>query len=160
MILIKELLPNPSGDDTQGEWIRLINTGDKEAGLNGLSLSDAGGKTFNLGGVGNVIPGETVELSRTLTEIALNNDGDTVFLKNQKGEVLDELSYTSNVVEGQVVTAEAFIEEPIVRDSLGANAMDFGKIDYSPGVVPILAGILIALVAGVLIWFVAKRESQ
>lgn len=160
MILIKELLPNPLGDDAQNEWIRLINTSDKELSLNGLSLGDAGGKTFSLNNVGIISPKETVELPRTLTNIALNNDGDTVFLRNLQGEILDQLSYTSNISEEEIVTAESFIEEPPQRESLRENTLGFGEINYQPGITPILIGILIALISGILVWFAAKRGDQ
>ena len=159
MILIKELLPNPSGDDTQNEWIRLINAGSEASSLNGLTIVDAGGKTFSLSGIGTISGGETIELKRTLTGIALNNDGDTVFLRNQQGETLDQLSYTSNTTEEEVVTAENFIVELPARDSLGANAMGLGRIDYQPGIVPILVGILIAVASGVLVWFAIKGSE-
>lgn len=159
MILIKELLPNPFGDDAQGEWIRLINTGVTEASPNGLSLTDAGGKTFYLSSVGVMSPGETIELSRTMTDIALNNDGDTVSLRDVQGKALDQLSYVSGVGEEEIVTAQSFIEEPPTRDSLKEGAMRFGKINYQPGVAPILVGILMALVSGVVVWFVTRREN-
>ena len=159
MILIKELLPNPSGDDTQNEWIRLINTGNEALSLNGLTIADAGGKTFSLSGISTISGGETIELRRTLTGIALNNDGDTVFLRNQQGETLDQLSYTSNTTEEEVITAENFIVELPARDSLGASAMGLGRIDYQPGIVPILVGILIAVASGVLVWFAIKGSE-
>ncbi|KKU18834.1 MAG: hypothetical protein UX31_C0017G0032 [Candidatus Nomurabacteria bacterium GW2011_GWA1_46_11] len=159
MIFIKELLPNPSGDDTQNEWIRLINTGESDFIPSGLSLIDAGGKTFSLNSISAISPGETIELKRTLTGIALNNDGDIVSLKNQQGETLDQLSYASGVVEGEIVTAESFIEEPPSRDSLGASALGFGRIDYQPTLMPILVGILIAIVSGAIVWFMVKRDN-
>ena len=159
MIFIKELLPNPLGDDAQGEWIRLINTGDTEANLNGLSLADASGKTFYLNNIGAVSPGETIELSRTMTDIALNNDGDTVSLRDAQGKTLDQLSYASGVSEEEIVTAQSFIEEPPTRDALKEGAMGFGRINYQPGIAPILVGILMALVSGVLVWFAARREN-
>jgi len=89
MILIKELLPNPSGDDTQNEWIRLINVGDTETSLDGLSLVDDGGKVFSLNSVGTLSAGETIELSRPTTGITLNNDGDTISIRNLEGDTLD-----------------------------------------------------------------------
>jgi len=159
MILIKELLPNPLGDDTQGEWIRLINTGDIEASPSGLSLVDAGGKTFYLSSVGVISPGETIELPRTMTDIALNNDGDTVSLHDAQGKTLDQLSYVSGVGEEEIVTAQSFIEEPIARDSLGAGAVGFGRINYQPSIAPISVGILMALVSGALVWFVNRKEN-
>ncbi len=64
MIFIKELLPNPQGDDTQNEWIRLINTGDTEISLSGLTLADSGGKIFSLNNIGTIPSKETVEPTR------------------------------------------------------------------------------------------------
>ncbi|MCR4261212.1 MAG: lamin tail domain-containing protein [Candidatus Colwellbacteria bacterium] len=159
MVLIKELLPNPSGDDTLGEWIRLTNTGDAKIDLSGSSLKDSGGKIFGLDGVGGISPGEVIELSRLLTGIALNNDGDEVFLLDAQGKTIDHLSYSANITEGEIVTAESFIEEVPVRESLKENAIGFGRVDYQSTIAPIFIGMSIALVCSSLVWIVAKRED-
>ena len=159
MVLIKELLPNPPGDDTLNEWIRLINTGDAGVNLSGLSLKDSGGKIFKLDSAGTISPGEVIELNRGLTGIALNNDGDEVSLLGTQGEIIDHLSYSSNITEGEVVTAENFIEEVPVRELLKENAIGFGRMDYQPAFGPILIGVSIALVCSSLVWIVARRED-
>lgn len=159
MIVIKELLPNPSGDDTAGEWIRLINTGGTETIPNGLSLIDGGGKTFSLNNISSISAGETIELSRTMTGIALNNDGDTIFIRNSQGETLDQLSYSTNIGEDEVVVAESFVPKPIQREGLEATALNLGKIEYQAGITPILIGVALALIASILVWFIVKKHE-
>lgn len=161
MILIKELLPNPAGSDEQGEWIRLINDGAESASTNGLSIADESGKTFSLSAVGPIAPGETVELGRPLTKITLNNDGDTIFLRALSGEVIDELIYSTNISEGEVVTADKFIPEvPAATKPPQSGQADFGTTDYSPGIAPAAIGVALALVAGALAWYVAGKIRQ
>ncbi|MDP3953280.1 MAG: lamin tail domain-containing protein [bacterium] len=161
MILIKELLPNPTGSDEKGEWIRLINDGDESASSKGLSLADESGKTFSLSAVEPIAPGETVELGRPLTKITLNNDGDTVFLRASNGEVIDELTYARNISEGEIVTADKFIPQaPAAANSLPSRQAGFGATDYSPGLAPVAVGLMLALVAGALAWYVVGKIYQ
>ncbi len=159
MILIKELLPNPSGDDTQNEWIRLINVGDTETSLDGLSLVDDGGKVFSLNSVGTLSAGETIELSRPTTGITLNNDGDTISIRNLEGDTLDQLSYSSNIGEDEMVIAERFIAKPMARENMEASALNLGKIEYQTGITPLLIGVAIALASSMLIWFIAHKHE-
>ncbi|MDP2726009.1 MAG: lamin tail domain-containing protein [Dehalococcoidia bacterium] len=158
MILIKELLPNPTGSDEQGEWIRLINDSGESASTKGLTIADESGKTFSLSAIGPIAPGETIELGRSLTKIALNNDGDTIFLRTANGEVVDELTYSKNMSEGEIVTADKFmVEAPVAANSLSSGQAGFGTIDYSPGLAPVAVGLALALVAGALAWYVAGK---
>ncbi|MEX2054116.1 MAG: lamin tail domain-containing protein [Candidatus Colwellbacteria bacterium] len=158
MILIKELLPNPTGSDEHGEWIRLINNSDEIASTAGFSIADESGKSFSLSGIGPIAPGETIELGRSLTRIALNNDGDTLFLKTSNGSIVDELTYGGNITEGEVVTADKFIpEKPESPSSLSAAQAGFGTIDYSPGMVPIMIALALAISAGAFTWYVVRR---
>ena len=46
MIIIKEVLPNPVGQDTTGEWLTLLNDGSEAVNLRGWSVKDASGKKF------------------------------------------------------------------------------------------------------------------
>lgn len=157
MIFIKELLPNPSGDDGDNEWIRLINESDAQVAVSNLMIKDESGKIFSLSGIGTIAPGETIELRRSTTKIALNNDGDTVYLIDTNGELIDELSYAQSVVEEEIIVANRFITETPPREVFEGSAMGLGRIDYAPGATPIVVGLSIAIVAGLIVRFVIKK---
>ena len=92
---INELLPDPEGDDAEGEFIELINTGSAVISLEGVRLRDQSGKRFNL--VGLLRPGAIRAYKRAQTGIVLNNsNGDRVRLETAAGTVLDEVTYTSS----------------------------------------------------------------
>lgn len=92
-IKLSELMPNPAGDDADGEWIELYNGGDKEIDLAALSLSDASGKIY-------AIPKNTIISAKSYkvfyrkqTGIVLNNDQDAIDLKDSSGKKIDNVSY-------------------------------------------------------------------
>ena len=78
---ISEVLPNPYGDETEGEWIELQNTTAATVDLCGWLLDDeeGGSKPYTLDGE-SVQPGGYLLLPRLQTRIALNNTGDSARL--------------------------------------------------------------------------------
>lgn len=98
-IIINELLPNPQGSDEENEWIELKNISNKTVDLTGWEISDASGKSAKLTrdkyGSLFINPGDFFLLRRTQTKISLNNNGDTIYLKN-KGKVIDSVDYTGS----------------------------------------------------------------
>lgn len=88
-------LPNPAEDDEKAEEIRLVNTSSVPADLCGWTLDDGpeGSTPFSLDGI-VLLPGEEKRLPRTLTKIALNNDGDAIrlFMPGQS-EPFSEIQY-------------------------------------------------------------------
>ena len=87
-LVINELLPNPQGDDTTGEWIELKNEGNDEATLAGLTISDESGATYAFTTQQNQLPPRGLLLiSRSQSKITLNNDGDMIVLKFQGKEI-------------------------------------------------------------------------
>ena len=93
MVEIKEALPNPIGKDTDGEYIILQNTGEEVADLSNWKIKDASGKTFSLTGY-KIEPLKDLILEYKTTKIALNNDGETLILQNDKNEEIDRLEIT------------------------------------------------------------------
>ncbi len=106
MIYIKELLPNPTGKDANGEWIKLFNDSSSSVVLNGWSLKDASWKSFQLESQ-TILPSGDLKLSYNETRISLNNDTDSVYLYDASGNEVDKLCY-SGISEGQIVTAVKF----------------------------------------------------
>ena len=81
--------------ELQDEYIELYNSNDFEVNLTGWTLEDANGtiKVF-------LIPENTIisatgilTFKRTETKIMLNNDADTVVLKNPNGKIAGSLSF-------------------------------------------------------------------
>ncbi len=92
-VVINELLPNPIGDDTVGEWIELLNASDDEANIAGLMLSDESGASYTFTAQSSPIPPHGLLLvPRTQTKIVLNNDGDIITLKHQ-GQTITQTQY-------------------------------------------------------------------
>ncbi len=158
MIYIKELLPNPIGRDADGEWIKLINTGEEPVSLMGWQIKDESGKKFILS-TEKLLPQGELELAFEKTKISLNNDGDTITLYDNKGRQIDSLSYTS-VTEGEPVVAEKFKKEIVIKEPLAASselAFRDGIINHGYESWPILVGVAIALSAAALGIAVSKK---
>ena len=94
-VIISEFLPNPVGEELNGEWIELFGVGTEPINLNGWVLDDieGGSKPFQIEGA-TIYPGEYVVFSRSVTGIALNNDNDTVRLINSSGVLIDSVDYS------------------------------------------------------------------
>jgi hypothetical protein len=91
MIQISELLPNPKGKDSGSEWIKITNDGPSVM-LSGFSIKDASGKKYVLSG-GAINPDGSLIIKDTDSKIILNNNGDTVFIYDAKGGLIDTCQY-------------------------------------------------------------------
>jgi PKD repeat protein len=80
-VVLSEFLPNPAGDDAIGEWIELANPTSTSIDLCGWSIDDGdgGSASFSLDAYAIAANGFLL-LHRNITNIALNNDGDSVRL--------------------------------------------------------------------------------
>src|SRR3989344_3202059 len=106
MVFIKELLPNPAGKDTAGEWLTLVNNGEESVSLQGWSVKDISGKLFVFGNQ-IILPNQELKLPYSLTRINLNNDGDTITLTDAYGAKIDELAYGQASKEEIISSAKA-----------------------------------------------------
>ncbi len=103
-MIIKEFLPNPVGPDKDGEYVKIFNDSDKAVNLAGWKISDASGKVFNLSGT---IKSKTeLVFFYSQTKISLNNSGETVFLKDSSGKLIDQLGYSGMAEEGKIIIRE------------------------------------------------------
>ena len=163
MLYIEELLPNPAGDENTGEWIRLVNDGNKTVLVGGWQLADKAGNSYILTPVGSVAPGEVVEISREASGIALNNNGDEVYLIDDDGVQIDQLAYTS-AAEGEIITASRFVTTAVPADSLNEISPDLAKTsapDFAGALT--LALILALVIAGVswrLVSFLDDKQRE
>lgn len=100
-IIINELLPNPSGPDSEQEFIELYNPNNSYVDLSSWRLVDAGNNSFTLNAINSFSPliqssGYLVLYSRQ-SGISLNNSGDTIKLIQSNGVLSDEVSYSGLV---------------------------------------------------------------
>jgi endonuclease/exonuclease/phosphatase family metal-dependent hydrolase len=111
-VIINEIRANEPGSNTAGEFVELVNVGGTAANIGGWTISDgaavrhtfAAGTTLNPGkaivvfggasaipaGLSNAAPASTGALS-------LNNDGDTVTVRDAAGAVKNSFAYTSTL---------------------------------------------------------------
>jgi len=158
MVVFKEILPNPSGKDTDGEWIKIINTGDKSIQLSGWTISDESGRIFTFSKLKNenqsISKNEELILPYSVTKISLNNNREKLDLLNSNGEIEDSISYNKSISDNQVVFGKEFTPtETTAQASIG----DIEEYSINEGMLfrdelnlsPILIGVLIAVVSGV-----------
>ena len=162
MVYLKEILPNPAGDDTSGEWIKLVNSGEEDINLSGWVIKDAGGKAYSLM---TLAPKNTeIVLPRSLTGIALNNNGDTLYLLSASGETVDSISYTE-ASDDEIIIASRFVEstrkekaETTTLEQLALGGDD--KIVSEGSFSIVMVAIVIALAASILIGAILKRSEE
>ncbi len=102
-VYINEFLPNPTGEDTQAEFIEIINLGAASINLTGWQLDDeaGGSKPYTLPAGTTLKAGAVKSWKRSETALALNNEGDSVRLLDPAGQVLSSYTYTESAPEGQ-----------------------------------------------------------
>jgi hypothetical protein len=113
-MFINEFLPNPIGKDTEGEWIELFNGGENAVNLNGWQIKDASGKTFFF--KNKIDPGEYLVFDYKTTKISLNNNTETLFLYDPKGNLIDKAEFAGAAPEGKSLIRQngqfIFTDEP------------------------------------------------
>lgn len=86
-IHISEFVVDPN--EGESEWIELVNAGDEPTDLTGWTLEDATGKQTALEGM--LAPGEYLFVTAPLGK--LNNDTDSIFLKDAVGVLINSVEY-------------------------------------------------------------------
>jgi len=99
LIRFSELLPNPVGSDTDGEFIEIANAGASDAEMSGWLIRNASGKEFALPS-GPLAAGGKLALPYSETKISLTNGGMALELVGPDGLVQDLVEYPDEVVEG------------------------------------------------------------
>jgi len=94
-IVINEILPSPTGPDEQEEWIEIFNQNNFEADLSDWQITDVIGttKTYTFPEGTKISPKGFLVLSRPITKITLNNDGDGLNLIQPDGKIIDTATY-------------------------------------------------------------------
>jgi cardiolipin synthase len=97
-VVINEFLPAPRTAFSE-EWVELFNPGVALVDLGGWALDDSAGggsKPFVIPNGTLIGAGGFLVLYNSTTQLALNNDGDTVRLLDPSGTVTDTYSYDSS----------------------------------------------------------------
>jgi hypothetical protein len=125
-ILINEFLPKPGKDwnrdgsvDYNDEFIELLNTGTAAVDIGGWMLDDkghGGSRPFVIDGGTWIQPGEFLAFFRSRTRIALNDEGDEIWL----------LSPGSIRVDGRVYTRTRWPDSAWGRFPDGVNVLRLG----------------------------------
>ena len=101
-IHFSEFLPHPKNIDWNGdgilgssdEWIELVNLSQGELNLDGWAISDKSGKTFGLNGI--ISAGQYLIVENKNSKISINDDGDTLFLRDPEGSIIDQVAIPSS----------------------------------------------------------------
>ncbi len=94
-IIFNEILPSPSGPDSENEWIEIFNPNNFDVDLTGWKIKDNEGKTTEfILPQGTKIPARGfLVLKRPETKITLNNSGDRLELLSPASEIIDSVSF-------------------------------------------------------------------
>lgn len=97
--------PGPDGENPNGEWVEIVNEGSAAVNLEGYSLKDAANHIYTFPAF-TLQPGATVRLysgqgqddASSLYwgregEAVWNNDGDSAFLRDSEGNLVDDYNY-------------------------------------------------------------------
>ncbi len=152
MVTISRFLPNPAGSDTAGEWIEIANNGTERAVLAGWRIADHGGKVFYLKGV--LESKAVIHLPYETTRISLNNGGETLYLFNPEGEVVDTLSFSGDAAEGYIVE---HVQQNAALAGLPIDANVRAEVSYGT---MLLTGFGVALTLSVITFFLLKQLSS
>jgi hypothetical protein len=100
-VVINEVFPNPSGSVSEpNEFIELFNSGTNSVNITGWQISDTQGSTkiYTLPEA-TLDAGVYVSFRRSVSGIALNNDGDGVELRDLGGNLVDTMSFTQTLTD-------------------------------------------------------------
>ncbi|MFH1509252.1 MAG: lamin tail domain-containing protein [bacterium] len=98
-VIISELLPDPEGSDTEGEYLEIHNQTTENRNLLQFKIEDASGKTFILPEI-ILAPNEYKTFYYNDSKITLNNSAETIKLFSPEADLLQTISY-NNAESGQ-----------------------------------------------------------
>jgi hypothetical protein len=100
-MIISEILPNPIGQDSLGEFVQLYNNGSEPVNLNGYYLENSAGKKFFLSGwIGK---SEYLVFKKPNLKINIKNQDEKISLYNNNGQLVDSLKFYGSAPEGKIL---------------------------------------------------------
>lgn len=107
-IKITEIMPDPVGIDTEGEYIKIYNFGTRDVNLRNWSIDDedGGSKPFKID-YDLVLKSKTPATFYSVdTKITLNNTGDHARIFDPDNKLIDDITYTGPIIEGATYVLE------------------------------------------------------
>lgn len=105
-LIVNEVMPNPTGSDTEFEWIELYNFGNTPLQLSDFKLDEVAlpptlleSKQYIIIARNPVSILERYEVDSIASHFSLSNTADTVQIKTIEGTLVDSVSYTSSSEE-------------------------------------------------------------
>lgn len=94
-IIVSEILPNPEGGDAENEWIEFYNGSNQDINLGGTYLDDddGGSKPYQIPQNTIIKANNYLLFLRTKTNLALNNDTDSVRILDFEKEEIKTVEY-------------------------------------------------------------------
>lgn len=93
-VIINEILSNPIGNETEGEFIELYNESERVVSLDGFTLRDASKTGLYTFPTGSSIAGNNyLVLTRSVSKLSLNNSNETLSLFDASGVLIDSVQY-------------------------------------------------------------------
>jgi hypothetical protein len=97
-IVINEIYPNPIGSDLENEFIELKNTGTQPIDLAGWKIKDNSKKVYTINAKDFpdtiINPGAILVIERKMSQIALNNNKDTIKLVDADDKTIQTVKYS------------------------------------------------------------------
>lgn len=100
MILINEWLPNPAGKDAEGEWVELINNGEKEISISEWRIENKNGSAYVFSNT-SIAPHAYFVLKRQQSKIILRNENEAIQLYDTQGNRIDFSEFRGAAPEGK-----------------------------------------------------------
>ena len=96
-VRISEVLPDPSGRDEEGEWVEIQSRVDYPIDLYNWQIDDeiGGSSPYKIPDHTILDPYGYLSFNRVISNIAFNNDKDSVYIYLPDGSVVDYISYTA-----------------------------------------------------------------
>jgi hypothetical protein len=110
-ISISSFSANPTGKDSDLEWIEITNNSKKKINLKGWSVATGWKKLYNHPITKKLIiePGKSAKLTRKICKFTLNNKKNKIELRYPDGQVADKIKY--NKGEESVADDEVYAKE-------------------------------------------------
>lgn len=93
---LSEILPNPSGSETDNEWIELYNNSSVAVNIDRWQIGDGSSRRFTLTTEKQdtlLSPYGYLLIKRTISGVSLNNTGEQISLYAPDGSVIDKVIY-------------------------------------------------------------------
>lgn len=101
MLLISEWLPNPKGNDTEGEWIEIANIGTTPVNIAGYQIAASKSRKPYVFPARTLTPGEHYVLHRNASKLSLRNADETLTLTAPNGTIADTSKFVGTASEGK-----------------------------------------------------------